>query len=121
MHVLRALQKLLHIKLNLARREGHTLVLQQSRQVVIHIGKHHIHRQRIFLRAPDDEHVQDVHDRRVLQRFENLDFSQRGNGHPFLLVVHQDTLESNGLSSLLVDGFMDLSIRKVSNCVRNEG
>ena len=45
----------------------------------------------------------------MLESLENLDLPQCSHRHPFLLVVHQDTFESDVLSGFLVDSFMDLS------------
>ena len=39
---MRSLQELLHVALYLRRRELHIWVLQQTRQVVIHVGEHHV-------------------------------------------------------------------------------
>ena len=48
-HILRALQKLLHVQLDLARREFHAFVLQQAGQIVVHVRRDHVHRHgRIF-------------------------------------------------------------------------
>lgn len=45
MHVLRALDELLHIELDLADSELDTFILQQSSKIVIHVRKDHVDRQ----------------------------------------------------------------------------
>ena len=45
----------------------------------------------------------------MVQRFEDLDFAEGGDGHAFLLVVHQDTFERNELFRRLVHSLVDLT------------
>lgn len=40
----------------------------------------------------NDNHINDVDDARVFESFENLDFPESSDGHPFLLVVHENSL-----------------------------
>ena len=49
MHVLRTLQKLLHIQLDLTGLQLDTIVVQKTRQVMIHVGEDHGDRQRILV------------------------------------------------------------------------
>ena len=56
------------------------------------------------------DHVNDVNDAWVFKSFEDLNFSESGDGHPFLLVVHENPFEGNHLSCSFLDRFMDLTI-----------
>lgn len=49
MHVLRTLQKLLHVQLDLTGLQLDTIVVQKTRQVMIHVGEDHGDRQRILV------------------------------------------------------------------------
>lgn len=43
MHIFCALEQLLHVKLDLARRELDAFVLQETGKVVIHVWEDHVH------------------------------------------------------------------------------
>ena len=56
----------------------------------------------------DNKHIQDFHNTRVFQGFEDLDLTQRSHRHPFLLVVHQNAFESDGVPCGFVNSLVDL-------------
>lgn len=59
--------------------------------------------------TPNNNHVNNVDNARMVERFENLDFPESGDGHPFLLVVHENPLEGNDVSRTFLYRFMDLT------------
>jgi len=40
----------------------------------------------------NDNHINDINYARMFEGFKDLDFSESSDGHPFLLVVHEDPL-----------------------------
>ena len=40
----------------------------------------------------NNNHIDDVYDGRVFESFEDLDFSEGSDRHPFLLIVHKNPL-----------------------------
>ena len=54
----------------------------------------------------NDNHINDVNDARVFEGFEDLNFSESGDRHPFLLVVHEDPFQGNDPPCSFLDRFM---------------
>jgi len=50
------------------------------------------HGDKVCKLTPNNNHINDVDDARVFESFEDLDFSEGGDRHPFLLVVHKNPL-----------------------------
>lgn len=52
----------------------------------------------------------------MFEGLEDLDLPESSHRHAFLLVVHQDTLQRNVSSGLLMDSFMDLTADDETVC-----
>lgn len=51
----------------------------------------------------------------MMKRLKDLDLTQGRDRHAFLLIVHQDTFESDSLSGVFVEGLVNLTTnRKMS-------
>jgi hypothetical protein len=92
MHILCAFEELLHVEFDVAGLQLDAFVFQQTSEIVVHVGEYHVHGQGVLGITPDNKHIQKFHDTGMVQRLEDLDFSERGDGHAFLLIVHEDTL-----------------------------
>lgn len=57
----------------------------------------------------NNNHINDVYDTRVFEGFKDFDFSESSDGHPFLLVVHENPLKGNDLSCSFLDRFVHLT------------
>jgi hypothetical protein len=57
MHILRPLQQLLHVQLDVAWLELDALVFKPTREIVVHVWEDHVHGQRVRRGAAHDEHV----------------------------------------------------------------
>jgi len=71
------------------------------------------HRRKGCKLTSDDNHINDVNDARVFEGFEDLDFSESSDRHPFLLVVHEDPLQGDGPPCSFLDRFMYLTRKGV--------
>lgn len=76
---------------------------------MVHVGKHHVNGEWVFIRASDDKHVQDVDYTGVFQALQNLDFAQRGDRHALLFVVHQNSLQGDQTFGCILYGFVHLT------------
>ena len=125
MHIFCALEQLLHVKLDLARRELDAFVLQEPGKVVIHVREDHVHRKWFFsiacivlvktwsaydsIRTLYDEHVIYIDDIWMVERLQDLNLPQRGDGHALLLVVHENALERHRITFGLMHSFVHLT------------
>lgn len=124
MHIFRALHELTHVKFYVTWGQLNTFVFKKAGKVVVHVRKGHVHRNGETLAWNDckvvitkienrltsnDNHVNNVDDTRVVERFKNLDFSQGSDRHPFLLVVHENPLEGNDVPRTFLNRFMNLT------------
>jgi len=57
----------------------------------------------------NNNHINDVYDARVFESFEDFDFSESSDRHPFLLVVHKNPLKGNDLSRSFLDRLVYLT------------
>ena len=48
-HILGSFQQLLHVEFDMTWLKLYTLILQKTRQIMIHVGKYHVHRKWVFL------------------------------------------------------------------------
>ena len=48
-HIFSSFQQLLHVEFDMTWLKLYTLILQKTRQIMIHVGKHHVHREWVFL------------------------------------------------------------------------
>jgi hypothetical protein len=62
-----------------------------------------------------NKHVTDFDDTRMFQSLENLDFSKGSDRHTLLLVVHENPLKSDGITSLFMDSLVNLSVHRGKN------
>lgn len=108
MHVFRALHKLAHVKLYVTWGQFDTLIFQQAGKIVVHVRKNHVHRNGRTL-ASNDDHINNVDDARVLESFENLNFSKGSDRHSLLLVMHENSLEGDDFPCGFLDRFVDLT------------
>jgi len=51
MHVLCPFQQLLHVQLDVTGLQFHSLIFQEPREIVVHVGKDHVNGQWIFVGA----------------------------------------------------------------------
>jgi len=71
------------------------------------------HRRRGRKLTSNDNHINYINDARVFEGFEDLDFSESSDGHPFLLVVHEDPLQGDDPPCSFLDRLMYLSRQAV--------
>mmetsp|Transcript_1310 Transcript_1310/g.2275 ORF Transcript_1310/g.2275 Transcript_1310/m.2275 type:complete len:293 (-) Transcript_1310:268-1146(-) len=117
MAVVQAGQQLQHVALDLRRGELHPRSICQTREVMVHILKHHIDAPFIvvalvrfrchYLLQPD--HVL------VVQRLEDFYLADRRNGKALPLVIHSYLLKGNNLARGLLFGHVHLAVRALSD------
>lgn len=124
MHIFGALHELAHIELDMTWRQLDALVFQKTSEIMVHIRKDHVHgdggvlawsaeaRSKLeresegYELTSNNNHIDNVYDARVLESFEDFDFSEGSDWHPFFLVVHEDPLEGDDLSRGFLDCFV---------------
>jgi hypothetical protein len=105
-----AREELFHVALDLRFGEGDGGVLEQARQIVFHVERHHEHAG-LLVEALGSfhSHFFEFEDVDVIELFEEFDFAEGGDGEAILLVVHQNLLEGHHLACLLRFGLGDLT------------
>jgi hypothetical protein len=97
-----SLQHLLHVAFYLRFRKHHSRILQQPRQIVIHVWRDHEHAWLLLcaLRSLHG-HLFQLEDVGVIELLEQLDFTECRNRETILLIVHQDLLQCHHLACFL--------------------
>mmetsp|Transcript_9431 Transcript_9431/g.22236 ORF Transcript_9431/g.22236 Transcript_9431/m.22236 type:complete len:483 (+) Transcript_9431:329-1777(+) len=105
-------KQLLHVTLNLRRRESCARI-GQPREIVVAELHDHVDRPLavVVLACFGRHNLLQLHDVFVVQHLENLDLPDRRHGEPFLLVVHTHPLQSHDLPRHLIPGLVHLPVR----------
>mmetsp|Transcript_6291 Transcript_6291/g.20034 ORF Transcript_6291/g.20034 Transcript_6291/m.20034 type:complete len:330 (-) Transcript_6291:876-1865(-) len=115
--VVQPLQQLLHERLDVERRQHHTLVVQKRLQVVLAILEHHHHapqvaRVLVGLRA---RNVSKPHNVGVVESAQQLDLAHSRDREPFLLILEQHLLERHQLARVSVAGLVHLTVSALTD------
>ena len=66
----------------------------------------------MIIRTPHDKHIQNLHNARMIESFQDLDFPKCSYRHSFLLVMHQDPLQCNNGACGFINGFVHFTVPK---------
>lgn len=114
MEILKALQQLLQVALDLRDGELDRGVVEQTRQVMVHVRGDHVHDGPLSLvrrlAVMLDRHVLQAQDILVGEKLEKLNLPERCDREAVLLVVHDDFLQGDEGARLLRTCLVDLAV-----------
>jgi hypothetical protein len=109
--VTESLEQLEHVTLDLRLGEVHVGVVEQSRQIVVHVRRDHVENGTLPALGLGTLHGHLLKPQDILvgQHLQQLDLAQCGDGEAVLLVVHKNLLERVDLARVAVSRFVHLS------------
>lgn len=121
MQIAEALEQLEHVALDLRLREMDVWVVEETREIVVHVGHNHVQNGAFPALGLGslDRHLFQLQDVVVGQHLQQLDFPQRRDGKSIFLVVRQDLLQREDLAGADMAGFMDFSKRSLAQLLQH--
>lgn len=109
--VTEAFEELQHVALDLGRREVYVGIIEQARQVVVHVGHDHVEDGALpaLCLGALDGHLFQLQDVFVGEHLEQLDLAQRCDGEAVLLVVGEDLLHGEDAPGADVSRLVDFA------------